>query len=177
MKTKAERIKALIDCDQTPFTAEDQARLEALTEEQLTQIEGQDRQGRIAALIAGTIGPKEVVKEVKVEVEKPLTALTEAEFEKIMPPSVKALVDRQKAQEAARKTALVTQLKTAQSEYTEAELQGMSIEALERTAKLVKLPAAAPVDFSGAAPRAAEQTESVDAPPDLGAAIRAAQKK
>lgn len=89
----------------------------------------------------------------------------QAEFYK-KNPEIKALVDRQKAQDAARKDELVTALKTAQKVHDEAKLKTFSLERLEEIAELVNVPKP---DFSGrgVAVRTAESKDDVFAnPPD-----------
>jgi hypothetical protein len=61
---------------------------------------------------------------------------TEEEYLKTAPDSIKTLVADHKARQAARRTVLVTQLKTAQKVYSEKDLTDMPMEQLEKTAQL-----------------------------------------
>lgn len=171
MKPKAERIAALIADKQQPFTDEDRTALEALTDAQLTTLEGQKRCERITALIAGTFPApaKEVVKEVP-------RALTAAEFEAAMPADIRALVERAKASDAARKTELVTKLTVCQKLHNEEALKAMDLADLESMAALVQS-VAPTVDFSAAGTRHASADNDVAPPPDLRAALDASTKK
>lgn len=85
---------------------------------------------------------------------KTLAEIEEDDYLKTAPASVRTLVTRQRTQDTARKTELVRVLKTAQTEYTEAELQAMELDGLERLARVTKAEAPVP-DYShrGAAVR------------------------
>jgi hypothetical protein len=74
---------------------------------------------------------------------------TEEQYLAKAPASIRSLVERQKKQDAEQKTLLVNALKTAQSEYTEAELNAMPVEQLQRVARIAKADTPT-VDFSGA---------------------------
>jgi hypothetical protein len=98
------------------------------------------------------------------------------------PQSVRDLVARQKAAEAGRKSLLVSQLKTAQSVYTEADLNAMTLETLEKTASLLKVaPVTNDIDFGvrGAFRDNASNDDEMTVPaaPDLMGAVRAARGK
>lgn len=73
---------------------------------------------------------------------------SEEDWLAVAPPAIRALLDRQKAQDNARRDELVESLKTAQSEYSEEELTAMEIPQLEKLAKIAKL-VEEPKDFSG----------------------------
>lgn len=88
------------------------------------------------------------IRSLEAEVTRLKTQPTEAEWLKSAPPGIKTLLDRQKAQDDARRDELVESLKTAQSEYVEDELRAMEISQLEKLAKIAKL-VEDPKDFSG----------------------------
>jgi hypothetical protein len=86
-------------------------------------------------------------------------------------------VSEHKAAAAARKQALITSLKGKQDVYSDAELEAMSADELDKVSRLVKVEVP---NFAGrAVPRAdaAHEPETVPAAPSLGAAIKAAQGK
>ena len=86
---------------------------------------------------------------------------TTEEWLKTAPQEVRDLVERTKKADQDRTKVLVESLKTAQSEFTEAELQAMPVVQLERLARLSK------VDFSGqGVPRAAGEGDIFANPPD-----------
>jgi hypothetical protein len=102
--------------------------------------------------------------------------LTSAEWMAQAPPEIRGLVERQQAADTARKTTLIGQLKTAQAEYTEAELQAMDVPALERVARLAKVDAPA-ADFSGIGlPRASAAAGDTGAPAPIDMVSRIAAK-
>lgn len=213
MKTKAERIKALIANPRAKFTEADRAMLEAATDDRLAAFEAAagecpckakidkilankrlpfteaDRpaleamtEERLTALAAMPSEEPETPAQKKAREDAAAAAaggqptpLTEEQYLAQAPQSVRDLVSRQKAADAARRTELVKTLKAAQGEYTEAELTAMPLEQLERLARATK--AAVPeVDYSLRAPRAAGQNQgAAPKPPDLNARIRAAR--
>jgi hypothetical protein len=94
---------------------------------------------------------------------------TEEEFLAAAPDSIKAIVAEHKAAEAAKRTALISGLKAAQSVYTEDELKAMPTASLEKVSKLAE-GAKPKTDFSvKGAPRAAASAEGDHAPepPDM----------
>jgi len=104
----------------------------------------------------------------------------EAEYLKTAPPSVRALVERQKTRDAVHKNALVAQLKTAASNiFTEDELKAKPIDELEKLAKMAKLDVPeADVDYSGrGVPRAAAETPNYDPPDPYAEGIKALQAR
>lgn len=128
--------------------------------------------------------PEEPKPEEKPEVKpepKTETELTEEQKEeaylKDAPQSIKDTVREAKAARAARKTALVTELKAlAKGGYTETELNAMDVPALEKLQRALAAVQPAPKrDFGGAAPpRAASEggdKGEVPPPPDLTARI------
>jgi hypothetical protein len=106
--------------------------------------------------------------------------MTEAEWLAAAPESVRRTLARAQAAEQARQTALVSELKDAQSEYSETELKAMSLGDLERLARAFKLDAEADVpDFTGRQfPRAAAAaSEDVYRNPPNGYRIALDKKK
>lgn len=185
--TKAERIAALIANKETPFTAEDQATLEACSDVQLEAIEKQDRGGRIASLIAGAVPapapaaetPK-VAAEVKPEPVAEVKAAaakepTTEEYLAAAPAAIREQLASGLRTAAAQKTATITQLKASgRCSIPDARLASMSQEELNQLVTLAAVPA---VDFSlQGGPRAANtNTNEAPAAPDLVGAIRAAR--
>ena len=118
-------------------------------------------------------------------VETPVTPVvdsvvpqSEEEFLQTAPESVKAIVADHKAAQVKAKTALVGQLKSAQAEFNEAELNSMSVTELSRMARLVQIEPEA--DFSGrGVVRAAASSEAdvFSNPPDGYALALAARKQ
>lgn len=175
--TKDERIAAMIAASGGKLTDADKTWLITVPEAHLAGIEATNKVeatpaapvvvAPVAAAAASTPAPVAVVPE------------TQDQF-LARNPELKSLVDRQKAQDTARRTYLVGKLKTAQTEYNEAQLIALPIEELERTARLLKVggPVDMNVDYSGfAVPRDAAQNDQGNAPPppDQNAAIRAAR--
>lgn len=158
---KTERVKALIAHPRSPFKEADQAYLEGLTEERLAEHEQHAQEAETAATQATeqVAQAQQAEAAAKAEAKAAQTAasaaLSEEDWMKRAPASVRKVVQAAQAQEQARHTELVAGLKAAQSTYTEDELKAMSNEALEKLAALVAstVPEA---DFSGRAfPRAA----------------------
>jgi hypothetical protein len=163
-------IKALAECPCSGFTSADLKALEAFSDERLLELKalGEKRkadQDKAAADLK-TAQDKAVKDAAKI------TALEAAIIPEAELTSLRALAaDKAKADEA-RKTALVTALKTAQSVYDEAALTAMDITALENVSKLVKVVVP---DYSGrGVVRVA--SEHTYAPPDAyGPALKALQ--
>lgn len=200
MKTKEERIAALISNTKNKFAAEHQARLTSCSDNVLASIEllheaqpdvalallpAEEKTETVtapaaetraaaaapAAVVTAPVTPVATVVDAPV-VPKPLTA---EEFMSQAPPEIRALVERQKTADAARRADLVTTLKACQSEYPEAELQEMPLDQLERVARVAK--AAVPaVDYSGrGTPRVTGEAPQAPAPIDFNARIRTAR--
>jgi hypothetical protein len=179
---KQERVKALIASPKSPFTACDQTMLEAASEERLVALEQHVKSLAEAEQQNAELGQRVTAAEAKVAEFAAAAAKpkTDDEWLASAPASVRALVDGAKAQEAARKAELVGALKTAQSEFNEEELNGMSVKELERISRVAGVKAAAaPVDFSAQAPRVAKtgDNDAIPAPPDMNARIKAAASK
>lgn len=196
MKTKAERVTALMGSEHSPIRT--QAALEAMSETELTNLEThvtkkeaavkaatQTKQTRIAALVASSHCEIKTEAALMAMSEAELTALearvktatdeaaaaaataaaaraasttatpTEEEWMRTAPASVRTLVETARKKETAQKTTLVTQLKAAQKIYSEADLNAMTIEQLEKVAALANIE---PVDYGGMGfPRAAAE--------------------
>jgi hypothetical protein len=170
------RIAALLKNEHNPL--KDQKTLEANTDEGLRLLEVHCANAatlKTAADALKTDAEKaaadlKVAQDEKAVLDAKLKAaeskeLTEDEFLKAAPPTLKTLIERQKAQDAARKATLVASLKAAQSEFTEEELTAEPLDRLERMARAVKVET--PVDFSGRGlPRVAGETKDTFAAPD-----------
>lgn len=131
--------------------------------------------GNAPAPAPGTVAPSNSAAAPTAAAAAP-KPLTEAEWLAQAPQGIRDLVSRQQAADAARKTTLIGQLKTAQAEYTEAELQAMDVPALERVARLAKVDAPA-ADFSGIGlPRASAAAADTGAPPPIDMVSRIAAK-
>lgn len=158
-KIAADRVKALIAKKTNAFSDADHSFLEGLTEDRFKALESFEPE----------VVEKVVEKEVKVEV--PAVPKTEEEYLAVAPESIRAIVSDHKAAQAAKRTAAVTRLKTAQSAFTEADLNAMPIE------DLLKLNAAIPgasnvVDFSvRTAGEHRHDNEAAEAPPSLSDAV------
>lgn len=189
-RTKQERVRALIACPKTPYADVHAAALESMTEDGLKALED---------FYAAQPEPKKEDEKTQAQPQptppapaptQPVTppaatpaptgaAMSEEEYLRNAPESVRTIVSEHKAAQAARHATLVGQLKGAvNGAYTDAELTAMTVPQLEKLAVLTKQPTPS-VDFSGrAVPRANAGTdEAADPPPSLAAAVRAAQGK
>lgn len=144
------RAKALVDNPDTPFTADDAAYLEGLSDERLKAFEAQ-------------AAPKTATTTETPAAEQPATAgqspkaKTAEEWLADAPPEFKDIYATHRAAQVARRTAIVASLKGAQKVYSEAELQNMPLADLEKLAQLAGTAAPMAVDFTGrGTPRAAE---------------------
>jgi DnaJ-domain-containing protein 1 len=147
--------------------------LEAATDDELTQLETEAKARKDAE--AETARLKAENEALKANTSKPLS---EEEFMKQAPQSIRDLVVRTKTADDARKTTLVGTLKDAQKAYTEDELKALSLADLEKLAIIAKSATAQPEDdldgevfnFSGRAiPRHAAAGDDKDPilnPPD-----------
>jgi hypothetical protein len=167
---KAERVKALIENKDTPYTDCDQGGLEALSDETLTALEE---------------GVE--VKEPPAEEETPPVETAPAEEE--TPPVEEPPVEEEKeeepvqaeacptcaAAEKAKKDGLVAALVAAQDAYSEKELQGKDVEELEQLVQLASVEVEeTDVNFGGrGVPRDSQAAgEKAPPPPDLAAKIK-----
>ncbi len=121
---KTEIIKTLVEDKHSGFVKGDEKMLEVASDERLESL-------RVAA--------EARAKEVKAAAAVQPKELTEEEFMKVAPQSLKTLIKRTQDQDIARKAELVAALKAAQSEFTESELAAMPLDSLERQARVLKL--------------------------------------
>lgn len=147
-----EKVKALIACPNNKFTEADATWLEQVPEAHLD------------TLIAASVAPAKTeptTASAKTEVTPDPKPLTEEEYLAQAPESIRTLVTRQKAADAAAKTKLVAALKSSQKEFTEEELNVMPVDQLERLSRVAQVSVEDEgVDFSGLGlPRAAESTD------------------
>lgn len=160
--TKDERaaaIKSLTECSCSGFTAADIKTLESFPDALLT------------AQVTAMKTAQETETKLKAASEK--KSQTDEEFYASAPASVRALIDKAKSSEEARKNELVEALKTAQDVYDETKLKALGVERLEEIAKLVGVDLTnTAVDFGGRpVVRAAEQGDHLT-PPDPYAPYR-----
>lgn len=141
MKTKDERISALIASKKNTFTDAHKGFLTTCSDEQLAKLEEVD---------AATPEPK--VEEPKPVVDEPKPTVASAKPITIedLPAELRSLVDNAKAHDdAVRSAALKALAESKQTIYTETELKALSTKDLTRVATLATQPkAAAVVDFS-----------------------------
>lgn len=137
---REEAVRSLVANKHSGFTAGDEKMLEAASDERLESL-------RVAA------AAREVeVKETTAlrTAGTTLKPLSEEDFLKIAPESIRTLLARQQAADAALKTQLVSTLKAAQSEYTESELATQPVEFLQRLARACKVSDKAEEETNGA---------------------------
>jgi hypothetical protein len=180
MKTKGERIKALVENPRSPFVEDDVVFLEGLEDCRLTSLEAH------AAEPEASVEPeKSEDKDAQVQIEalqKQLEALktasakprTEEEYLSDAPDSVKQIVTSYKMAQAARRAELVGKLKTAQSVYSEAELSALESEHLEKLAKITT--ASGKADFGPAGGAHKDDENVVPAAPNFRERVLAARK-
>lgn len=181
MKTKVERITALVASEHSPVRT--QAALEAMSEKELDGLEAHVAKKVEEARVAAA---PPVPAPVPVPAPAPTAAaaapativVSEDEWLKQAPAYIRDMVSDGKAREASEKTRLVGLLKANQTEYTEAELNAMSAKELTRIARLANIDE--PVNYgpNGAQPRSAQGNEDVYRnPPDGYRIALEAQKK
>lgn len=125
MHKNAERITALIANPKTPWTELDRTHLENQSDERLSALEA----------AANAPDPEPVKPEIKLE---------------DLPQEWQDAINAQKNLKAAEQAKIVTQLKTAQSVFTEAELREMPLDQLKKIAALANQEIEE-TDFFGAA--------------------------
>lgn len=181
MKTKVERITALVASEHSPVRT--QAALEAMSEKELDGLEAHVAKKVEEARVAAA---PPVPAPVPVPAPAPTAAaaapativVSEDEWLKQAPAYIRDMVSDGKAREASEKTRLVGLLKANQTEYTEAELNAMSAKELTRIARLANIDE--PVNYgpNGAQSRSAQGNEDVYRnPPDGYRIALEAQKK
>lgn len=129
---RAETIKTLVECKFSGFTKGDEKMLEGASDERLESF-------RVAAESRAS-----TEKDLRAAAERKLTA---EEFMQVAPPELRSLITKSQRQETEHKAALITTLKAAQSEYSEAELSVMDVDQLARMARMAKVEDK--VDYSG----------------------------
>lgn len=141
---RQEVIRTLVADKHSGFAAGDEKQLEVASDDRLEAF-------RVAAEARS--------KEVK-ESKEP-KQLTEEDFMRLAPESLRTLITRTQAAETSRKAELVAALKTCQEEYSESELSAMNLEQLERVGRLAKLEEVEPpMSFAGRAiPRSASKKD------------------
>jgi Uncharacterized protein conserved in bacteria (DUF2213) len=207
MKTKAERIQALIaggkfkDADKTWLEQIPEDRLEALEQPAANQpAANQPAVNQPAANQPAAnqppanqpaanqppanqpAGTQETGTQQVAAQAQPAKPVSMEEYLKTAPPELKEVLQENLRVAAERKTAAITALKTCgRCDYTEDELKAMSIKDLERLVKLTGATSTSNVDFSGRGlPVTASNNDdanTVPPPPDLYGEIRAAAKK
>lgn len=163
MKTKAERIAALINDNKRGFTSAHQLFLESQSDEQLAALEA----------VAPVTEPAPAAEPVVASAAKPTTV---DEYISQAPTEMREVLSEGLRAAKARREAVITTLKaTNRCDYTDVELAAMSSIDLERLSKLAA--AAAPqIDFTGrTVVRPTTTSDVVDEPPSLLGAIRAFQ--
>lgn len=173
---KKARVQALIDSKRNPYTAAQSAALEALDETALKAIEDID-----ASLPEPKVEETKAEPKVETKVEpaaaKAKTAEeVEAEYLATAPASIRTMVAEKKAADAAEKAALVTGLKAAQTQFSEAQLNAKPNDELRAMAAMLEAASGqAVVSYEGRAlPRPAG--EPTNEPPD-GYAIAIAARQ
>lgn len=178
-KTKKERIQALIACPKTPYADADLAVLEGMSEDRLTAIEEfhsklPDPTAQPAATTTQTQAqPATTTPQPTVATAS--APLTEEEYLKTAPESIRDIVVSHKAAQATRKAALVATLKGAvDGAYTETELSAMPVDQLEKLSKVAakaSLQSAMPV-AGRAMPRGASAGDGVEAAPGVASFLK-----
>jgi len=190
----AERIKALIECAHSPFTAADTAYLEGLEEARLAELEQHAAGVKAAseAKAAAEADAQAAKAEKDAAAEKAQaaeTALADAkaaaakpktleEYLAVAPAEIKDIVADHRAREAAHRADLSASIKAAAKDvYTDDELAAKTTAELEKLSRVAGAKAPA-TDFSARpAPRAAETHDDVaPQPPSLVEKIKAARK-
>lgn len=137
----AERIQALIANDTTPWAAADQAYLEGLTDDRLAAFEAAATKPAETPAAASGAAPAAVPAPVAASAAAdpaaaPAATKTTAQWLAEAPRELRDMVSRQQRADAARRTELIAAVSAATREYTDAELKAMSIDELERTARV-----------------------------------------
>lgn len=180
---RAARTSALIENPATPFDANDRAYLDTLTEERLATLEAQAVTAKTAHDVKAAADARAAEERAAAErataeaATRAASQQTEEAWLASAPQSIRSLVTAAKASENARRTQLVTVLKSAQAEYSEAELTAMPVAELERISRLAQ--ANVPeIDYTARAPRAASASaEDVYINPPSGYKIALAARK
>lgn len=155
-KTK-ELVGRLIANERSPFTDEDRPALEAMAEEKLSALEQSFAEPPKAEPV------KEEPKEEPPKADPQAVTLSRGEYE-----DMRAAAASFKAQQKREKDTLVSTLKTAQDAYTGEELSALSLDELQKVAKLAKVDTVAAPSYVGRGiPRTADSGEDIYRnPPD-----------
>lgn len=105
-------------------------------------------EGELKALQEKTGTSEAKIKTLEADLKTARKPLSEEDWMKQAPTSIRSLVERQKQVDEEKKEGLVEALKAAQEVYDEEALKVMSIDDLEKTAKLLKLDEPVQGDFS-----------------------------
>ena len=181
VKTKKERVVALIESGKTCFVAASAPILEQLTEDQLKALEDQ-----VVAAQKKEADEKKAAEDEKAAKDKAAAEAraaaerkpsSEEDYLAQAPESIKAIVADHKARAAARKTELLKTLEgSKQDAYTKTELESMQLDQLEKIARLAVV-ARPTIDQSG---RGLPRATSEDGPPkpiNMAERIKAASEK
>ena len=172
MKSKKERVAAIIASGKTCFKAEQASVLEAADEALIKHLEENIETPAPTPAPESAVVP--VVPAAVVDPEKkpePTPAEEQAAF-LAKHPDIGEIVSQHKAAASAKKATLVTKLKAAQAVYDEAKLNAMPVTQLEELDRLVLKPS-----FVGAgAPRLVD-ANAIPPTPDMGERIKAASRK
>jgi len=190
-------IAKLAKCKHNPI--QDVKVLEALKDEGLEALEAhcaargaeftaleeraEEAEGELKALQEKVGSSEATIKTLQADLKKAEKPMSSEDWYKRAPKEVTALVEKQRKADEEHKEELVDTLKSAQDVYDEEALKAMSIEDLDKTAKLLKLDQPAQADFSAARripqPRNAEDKNDPHLnPPDPWAeAVKALQAR
>jgi len=191
MKTKAERIEALINDNKRGFTSAHKLFLESQTDEQLATLEAVSPNptpnppptSPTPSPAPSPSGPTQVPSPEQVPgPQRSAQAVSVEEYIAQAPAEVREVLGEGLRAAKAKREVLITALKgSGRCDYTDTELAAMSGQELERLAKLAAVPtnvtSVTGVDFSGRTivrPTAASEN-TADEPPSLLAAIKAFQ--
>lgn len=180
--TRADRIAALIKHEHNPI--KDQKALEANTDEGLRLLEVHCENAATLKAASDKLAAEKAASDKKAaDAEAALKAasekqLTEEEFLKTAPESIRTLVTDKKVQDEAQKKSLVGQLKAASTVLTEEQLNAKTLDELKILAQFAKIaePAA---DYSGrgaAVPRNAGDVVDYTPPDSYAPGIKALQE-
>lgn len=165
MKTKTERITALMANDHNPVKS--QAMLEAADDAQLTSLEAHCEAVVTQKAAAEALLAEKTAAETKAAgLQTQLAAASAAQVTPEELTRLRALAAAEDARDKAAKVELVAQLKSAQSVHTEEKLNSLTVAELRDIAALVKIDVK-PVDFSGRFAAGGQDSKTdTYAPPD-----------
>jgi len=185
---KQELITKLAKCRHNPI--KDVKALEAFSEEGLKALDAhcaaqseeftalteakEEAENELKALQEKVGASDTKIKTLEADLKVARRPLSDEDWMKQAPESIRGLVERQKKVDEEKKDDLVATLKAAQEEFTEDELKAMSLAQLERTARMLKIDEPPQGDFSAArrtpVNRAAADADVYQNPPDPYAA-------